>query len=288
MMRKIVAIADGGLGDPETLAAAGYLSRVHQAVSLIVPVYPDASADFVSLGQSLGAPMSQEIFDVLKQAERDSQTRVEVAAQAAAGSASVSFGAGAGPSRLEVAERDIHPWLAMAIELVLADLLVVSHQAIKAKGSGIGGLLGEALLQCRTPALITRGAPESLAGLSVIAWDGSAPAGRAIQAAIPLLSASERVMLLQCGPDADHHTKPASGFERVMEYLELQGVLGVEHKRIDNRQEGPALLAETEKMGAGLLVAGAYGHSRLQQAIFGGATRSFLEPQAGPHLLLAH
>ena len=39
---------------------------------------------------------------------------------------------------------------------------------------------------------------------------------------------------------------------------------------------------------AGLLVAGAYGHSRLREAVFGGATRTFLTSSVGPHLFLAH
>jgi nucleotide-binding universal stress UspA family protein len=37
-----------------------------------------------------------------------------------------------------------------------------------------------------------------------------------------------------------------------------------------------------------LLVAGAWGHSRLREAVFGGATRTFLACKDGPSLLLAH
>lgn len=51
---------------------------------------------------------------------------------------------------------------------------------------------------------------------------------------------------------------------------------------------GPALLDAAQAFGAALLVAGAYRHSRLAEALFGGATRAFLEARDGPHLLIAH
>jgi len=49
-----------------------------------------------------------------------------------------------------------------------------------------------------------------------------------------------------------------------------------------------ALMAAGEGKQAGLGVAGAWGHSRLRETVFGGATRSFLRGKDGPSLLLAH
>jgi len=39
---------------------------------------------------------------------------------------------------------------------------------------------------------------------------------------------------------------------------------------------------------ADLLVAGAYGHSRIAQFMFGGVTRQLLTAEHGPSLLMAH
>jgi len=40
--------------------------------------------------------------------------------------------------------------------------------------------------------------------------------------------------------------------------------------------------------GVDLLVAGAYGHSRLREFVFGGVTRTLLAATDGPAMLLAH
>ncbi len=48
------------------------------------------------------------------------------------------------------------------------------------------------------------------------------------------------------------------------------------------------LLEAAGEIGAGLFVAGAYGHSRAQEFVFGGATRAFLAASGSPALLLRH
>jgi nucleotide-binding universal stress UspA family protein len=58
----------------------------------------------------------------------------------------------------------------------------------------------------------------------------------------------------------------------------------VEHTRATH---GDALLALTRASGAGLLVAGAYGHNRYREWALGGVTRELLEYAPVP-LLLAH
>ena len=50
---------------------------------------------------------------------------------------------------------------------------------------------------------------------------------------------------------------------------------------------GRALLGEVKRVGADLLVMGAYGHSRLREMIFGGATREVLAESTAP-VLMAH
>ncbi len=49
----------------------------------------------------------------------------------------------------------------------------------------------------------------------------------------------------------------------------------------------PALLSAAVKAGAEILVAGAFGHPRLQEFIFGGATRTLLNSER-PSLFLSH
>jgi nucleotide-binding universal stress UspA family protein len=54
-----------------------------------------------------------------------------------------------------------------------------------------------------------------------------------------------------------------------------------------HRTAGEALMAFARTAGAGLIVAGAYGHSRYREWVLGGVTRELLERSPVP-LLLAH
>ena len=55
----------------------------------------------------------------------------------------------------------------------------------------------------------------------------------------------------------------------------------------DGLDEGQALMRCAEDNGAGLIVMGAYGHSRLAEFIFGGATRFVLTRMTRP-VLMSH
>jgi nucleotide-binding universal stress UspA family protein len=55
----------------------------------------------------------------------------------------------------------------------------------------------------------------------------------------------------------------------------------------DTGDPAPALLAAANAAGADILVAGAFGHPRLQEFIFGGTTRTLLNSDH-PSLFLSH
>jgi nucleotide-binding universal stress UspA family protein len=48
------------------------------------------------------------------------------------------------------------------------------------------------------------------------------------------------------------------------------------------------LLAAARNVDAALFVAGAFGHARLAETVFGGATRTFLHADEALHLFLSH
>ena len=50
---------------------------------------------------------------------------------------------------------------------------------------------------------------------------------------------------------------------------------------------GKALLKHAKEIDAGLIVMGAYGHSRLREFVFGGATRHVLDDMTAPRLDVA-
>ena len=120
----------------------------------------------------------------------------------------------------------------------------------------------------------------------VVAWDGSASAARAFGDALPLLEQAEQVAVVTVsGP----HTPPMvlQGGERLARRLSRAGVSAA-FKRLPSEEEvGAMLLSCVADMGADLLVAGGYGHSRMRESLFGGATRTLLTSQTLP-LFLSH
>ena len=67
----------------------------------------------------------------------------------------------------------------------------------------------------------------------------------------------------------------------------VQAALAVAAETAVPRDPAPALLRASKAAGATILVAGAFGHPRLQEFIFGGATRAFLHADS-PSLFLSH
>lgn len=284
-LKRILALASSGAGDASCLAFAAQLAAQHDAVVEVLPIYLDSAVDMIALGMTLGATLSRQAVEELAAAERELQERVTEVARRAANEADVVYGAGEGAPRLSVLGRGLRPALALSREAALADLVVVSQAAIDAAPGR--EVLGQALLADRAPVLVARGDPERLPAAAAIAWDGSAQAGRAVRAALPLLAMANRIHVLQCVSGLD----PQAGdpdIAALNAYLKLHGVGAGEITLVEGADEGAALVAAAEGNEAGLLVAGAWGHSRLREFVFGGATRSFLRAGEGPSVLLAH
>lgn len=284
-LKRILALASGGSGDPSALAFAAWLAGQHDAVVEVVPVYPDAAIDMIALGMTLGATLSRAAIEELAAAERNMQDRIESAARGAADTADVVFGAGEGAPRLSVLTRGLRPALALSRHAALADLVVISQEGLK--GDPVEDLLGQALLSDRAPVLIARGDPDRLSGPAAIAWDGSPQAGRAVRAALPLLAMASGIHVLQCVNTLDRQASDPD-IDLLNDYLKLHGVGAGVATLLEGGDEGATLIAAAEGKQVGLFVAGAWGHSRLRETVFGGATRTYLGQKDGPSLLLAH
>jgi nucleotide-binding universal stress UspA family protein len=120
-------------------------------------------------------------------------------------------------------------------------------------------------------------------GRALVAWDGSPAAAAAVTAAVPLLRLAADVLLFQAVADGD-----VGSAEEPAAYLSRHGI----HSRIElvtmNRQERAELITQAARReGADYCVMGAYGHSRLREALLGGVTRRMLSTSQLP-LVLAH
>ena len=113
----------------------------------------------------------------------------------------------------------------------------------------------------------------------LVAWNGSREAARAAHDALPFLRTAERVVLCAIGDQA------AKSLDDAAAMLRRHGV-AVHPRQVDEPDGGAGeiLLAQARTEKADLLVMGAYGHARLREWVFGGATRHVLSEAILPVL----
>lgn len=120
----------------------------------------------------------------------------------------------------------------------------------------------------------------------VIAWDGSRNAARALADALPILIRAKHIRILTVlnekpglssttGAQAQRHLA-AHGLNATLDEVDASG-----------ETIGTAFDRYLERTGPDLLVMGAYGHSRTQEFLLGGATRHMMARPPCP-VLLSH
>jgi nucleotide-binding universal stress UspA family protein len=136
---------------------------------------------------------------------------------------------------------------------------------------------GTAILGVGRPVLVAPAAVTSLtAGHVVVGWRDTREARRALQDALPFLLEAKRVTIVEiCEKDqmasARHH------IDDVVHYLARHRVKAEARVEVQSRGSGAdQLIGLALDEGSDLLVAGAYGHSRLNEWVFGGMTRDLL------------
>ena len=118
----------------------------------------------------------------------------------------------------------------------------------------------------------------------MVAWNGSREATRAAHDALPFLKQAEQVIVFSVNPDRSTHHPGAD----LATHLARHGVkVEAKHTVAKDIGIGDTLLGAVSDFGVDLLVMGAYGHSRLRELAFGGATRSILESMTVP-VILSH
>jgi nucleotide-binding universal stress UspA family protein len=122
----------------------------------------------------------------------------------------------------------------------------------------------------------------------IIGWDGGREAARASFDALPLLKKAGKVRVVRIDPQKDPSLRGSVAGADLAEALSRHGVKAeTQGYPTDGQDEGQALMRCAEDSGAGLIVMGAYGHSRLAEFIFGGATRFVLNRLVRP-VLMSH
>lgn len=170
-----------------------------------------------------------------------------------------------------------------------SDLAIVPQPYGDNRGAELEPAAESVLFDGRTPALIVPAAtaPTAAPKRVVVGWNESAEALAAVRAALPVLTAADQVHLAIIDPPTHGPTRSDPG-GLLSQYLARHGVkveIDVLSKTLPKVSD--ILIRHATDLDAGMLVMGAYGHSRFREAIFGGATRSMLEDATLP-VLMAH
>jgi nucleotide-binding universal stress UspA family protein len=279
MYKTIVVHVDGSLQEASRLRAAARLAREHDAHLVGSAATGISWIDLALLTGSMAAPMPPEDFDGLREA---AALRLRGFTEQAA-----RLGVASVEARLVEDAADC----ALLLESRYADVVVLSRdvdtgRAIPARVRRMPEYV--ALRGVRPVLVVPPGyGDESLAGTVVAGWDGSTQALRALDAALPLLERADGVKLALINPDqlSELHSEQP-GADMAL-YLTRHGVKVDVVLERTHATVGDTLMTLARDCAAGLIVTGAYGHSRYREWALGGVTRELLERTPVP-LLIAH
>ena len=168
-----------------------------------------------------------------------------------------------------------------------ADLTIIGQPG---PGDGGGSLdPGDVVLAAGAPVMVVPhiGGPATVAERVMIAWNASRESARAVRDAMPLLEKAKAIDVVCFRPEQapGHGELPGADISL---HLSRHGIkVDVQILSGQGIDVGNALLSHLADRGSDLLVMGAYGHSRLREAVLGGATRTILQSMTVP-VLMAH
>jgi nucleotide-binding universal stress UspA family protein len=112
----------------------------------------------------------------------------------------------------------------------------------------------------------------------LVAWKDTAEARRAVSDALPLLRKSTEVTVAEIVEDDADRAAALSRVGDVVAWLARHDVRASEQVPAQCGDAATQLERIASNIGAGVVIAGAYGHSRLSEWILGGVTRRLVNP----------
>ncbi|MEZ5833352.1 MAG: universal stress protein [Dongiaceae bacterium] len=161
----------------------------------------------------------------------------------------------------------------------LTDLIVMARPKSEQALDLVAVAVEDALFSAGRPVLLVPSdcTPAQLEamikGSAVISWNGSIEAIRSITAALPLLVGRPRVRVIDV-QEGHAGVQPAAELVR---YLSWHGVAASVGETSDAGTIAEKLLMAAREVEAGLVVMGAYTHSRLKHLVLGGVTSHMID-----------
>ncbi|MDB5421155.1 MAG: universal stress protein UspA, partial [Brevundimonas sp.] len=174
-------------------------------------------------------------------------------------------------------------WAGLSMEARLSDVVIFDNDSARGRGP-LAASFQQLIADEQRPIIVARPGLD-IEGVVAVAWDGGKEATRAVRTAVPLLEKAARVVIISAPSSSSREFSP----EALQAYLQARKVKAEILVQTGSGDAGPILLKAAKEAGANLLVAGAFGHPRLQEFIFGGTTRTLLNAEVdAPSLFLSH
>jgi nucleotide-binding universal stress UspA family protein len=264
-----MAPLSGGEGDRHIVAAAAALAEPFGAEMACVHAPPDVADLIPWMGDGFMGGVQASAVDAIR----------EAASEGAKAAAAVVDSCPYGKKSFRTLASPV--WAALALHSRLSDVVVFDDSAAKSRGP-LAEVFQQIVADEQRPTLVARDG-FAVGGAVAVAWDGGKEASRAVRPAVPLLEKASKVVILAAPAAASRQFDPAG----LQGYLAARGVKSEIHALEGSADAAPRLLKAAVESGANLLVAGAFGHPRLQEFVFGGATRTFFAAPA-PSLFISH
>ena len=266
---RIMAPLSGGAADKAAVSAAAILAEPFGAELAGVYTPADVADVMPWMGEGFLGGVQTAALESLKEAAAAGETKARAALEAC------SYA----KQRFVALQTPV--WAGLSAESRLSDVVVFTNDPARGRGP-----LAEAFQQMvadeQRPVLVARTGLK-VGGVVAVAWDGGKEASRAARLATPLLEKAKKVVIVAAPKASSRTFDPA----RLQAYYAARGVKSEVMLLPVKGEAAPALLAAAASVGAEILVAGAFGHPRLQEFIFGGATRTLLNSDS-PSLFLSH
>ncbi|WP_369059205.1 universal stress protein [Caulobacter sp. 73W] len=267
---RIMAPVAGGKGDDAVLAAAAAFAAPFGAEVAAIHTPADVADLMPWMGEGFMGGVQITAIESLKEATATGERAARAAFDACS----------AKTKRFISLESPV--WAGLSMQGRLSDVVVFDDAAARGRGP-----LAEAFQQIvadeQRPTIVAR--PNfNATGVALVAWDGGKEASRAARTALPLLQKASRVVIFSAPSATSRKFDPAE----LQAFYAVRGVVAEVQTGGEGGDAASILLDAAKSLGASLMVAGAFGHPRLQEYIFGGTTRSLLGAEGGPSLFLSH
>ncbi len=187
------------------------------------------------------------------------------------------------PGEFRVMEGDVAEAVALCGRY--SDVLVVS-QPDPDHPAPTDGLAEDLLLAAGRPVLVVpyAGDQSHMGQRIMVAWSATRESTRAVHDAMGMLEKADEVVVFSVNPEDKDHIAGAD----ICTHLARHGVNATpRHIVAPDMRVGDSILSAVADNGIDMLVMGGYGHSRLRELAFGGATRAIMQSMTCP-VMLSH